>query len=159
MGMTDTQQQTKILNQLASIKAEHLRLGDQLLELEKLLTLNPTTGQQVKQLFEFWHAQWGLIYKRPYVFAHAKDAASFKRLLKDLSIDEVRARMVRYLKDPDGFFQMQQHPLGLFVAQINRFTGSSFDRADRPVGCTHEPACDSDVTHTRRLMQDRRATR
>ena len=58
-----------------------------------------------------------------YAFAGGKDAAGFKRLLKDFSADEIRNRIVRYLQDPDAFFAMQRHPLEHLL--LARSTGSA----------------------------------
>lgn len=152
--MTDPAYLTKLHNAISAVKAEHVRLGERLLDLEKLATHEPTAGQQMKRLIDSWFTRWGAQYRERYVPTE-KDRGNFKRLLKDLTADEIDARMVRYLADQDPFLAMQKHPLNIFFSQINRF-GQAATIEPRPVGCSHDPACTSEAAHTRLMQQARR---
>jgi hypothetical protein len=157
--MTDLVKRARVDSLLVMIHKSESSLREHLADLAALLQDTPTSAQLTKALFEFWHARWGQVYHEAYVFAGGKDAMGFKRLLKTMPIAEVHARLARYLEDPDPFFAMQRHSLGIFFSQVNRFGSSTPTSAEpRPVGCTHTPVCSSDVEHTRKMMTARRRT-
>lgn len=71
---------------------------------------------------------------RGYQFAGAKDAAHVKRLLKTLGLGELERRMVIYLQSNEAFHVNQAHAFGIFVSQINAFTGAPRRVNGRVVG-------------------------
>lgn len=133
-------------------------------DLEAVLNGDDTTGQQVGRLFDRWALHWRARYRNKYVFvARAKAGAGFKRLLKDMTLDDIDARMQQYVASNDPFYTMTLHSIDAFFTAVNKFpgTGTTTDEAQflqAPVGdCTHSPRCKSDQEHTRRRGQDMRA--
>lgn len=152
---------TKVDALLADARQLLDRLGDRLIELEALNRHDPTPGQQIAKLFETWSSAWRSRYGTDYIYARQRDAGNFKRLLKTIALEEVQARMRKYLQDRDQFLANQRHPLALFVSQINRWaptTGRMFDEGcEDVIGCHHTPRCGSDAEHTRKALAERRA--
>lgn len=146
---------TRAENLFQEIIKSHARLANQLADYHALVAGSPTTGQLSKQLFTTWATLWLARYREKYVFAGARDAGSFKRLLTTMTADQVVARMKAYLADDDAFLAKQRHPLALFISGINRYGGSGAVEA-APVGCRHDPPCRTEVEHTRRQMAERR---
>lgn len=160
MADTDAEFKQKIrtlIKKLRTLQAQTYELAE---EMERLLDTNPTTGDLVRRLFEAWKVSWGGRYPGDqYAFAGAKDATNFKRLLKTFPPEEIERRMHAYLGDGDPFYTKGRHPLGLFVASINKH-GTAQAAPDLELsaptipGCRHVPRCTSDQTHTKRTQAD-----
>lgn len=125
-----------------------------IIEAEAILAGNATTNDHVKRLFSCWAELWTAAYHEPYVFAGAASAAQFRRLLKTIGVEELEARMRRYLENPDAFFVKNRHPLGVFVATIN--THGATRKPSRPAldACAHEPQCPSPWAHGNMLKAE-----
>jgi hypothetical protein len=140
---------------------------DIMLEVDELLGGRAGIGEQMKDLERAFDAAWCARYAPGqfgrYVWAYAKDRPQMKRLLRTLAIDELKLRILHYIKDDDHFYVKARHPFGLFVSSINRHTAESEPPAfalssdARPVACVHVPACKSDQEHTRRRNEEMRA--
>lgn len=150
----------KLTRALDELEKTHLKFAEQLEAARATLSQHPTTGQHVKHLFEVFAEWWQGRYNDKYHFAGARDAGSFKRLLKTMDVETVAARMRLYLLDDDRFLVSQRHPLNLFISKINQYgTRPITEPPPRAVGCSHTPACTSDVDCTRRRAAERRAVR
>lgn len=159
--MSDTAATAKWTTAIAAVKAEYVRLGERLLDLERLAAQEQTPGQVAKTLLDFWCKAWQIHYHtdRPYSPDGARDMKLFKDKLKEFSAEELRRGMRLYLETDDPFIASLHHPLKLFFSQINRFTtavASDAGPARRPVGCRHETPCASEVACTRLSVQKRR---
>src|SRR6185503_638982 len=140
------------VNQLAK------KLAPLLKRLEEELAVIHDTQREIAQLVAsdnpvlalslFWAQQWQAKNRAAYVWNHARDKPQIKRLLKTISADDLKARMIAYLSSDDPFHARNQHNFGIFVSAINSFAGSK--PRQRVLGCHHEPPCADDVEHTRR---------
>lgn len=123
----------------------------------------PTHGNAAKDLVSRFVVLWGQRYRgQTYLPTWAKDIAQMRRLLKSLTIEQIEGRMRAFLADQDTFLSNARHPLGLFVAGINRYSANlpgngKMEREDEgflmtaPADCAHVPPCRTDVEHTKRL--------
>ena len=122
-------------------------------EIRALVSGDEGIGAKMKAVRDAWSLLWELLYRTPYVWQFAKDNAQIKRLLKSMSVDEVKARTTAYLMNSDPFFVKGRHSFGMFVATVNQHTPRR-EVVARPVGCEHENACVSDAHHTRRCHDE-----
>lgn len=128
----------KVLQAMKLLRAEHAKLGGQIDTIEALLMNEATPGQIAKGLVGDFVIVWGKRYKgQTYVIANwPRELGAVKRLLKELSADELRARMVRYVASEDPFYAGARHPLPMFWAAVNKFgkvaENGLLDRADEP---------------------------
>lgn len=134
---------------------ENQRQRDVLEELSKLLAGGPGIGDVLRDLYNYWNDLWP--HEGDYVFNFAKDAPNMKRLVKMLTVEELKQRMLIYLKCRDEFYHAKKHPFPMFVATVNNWAGNRAgdDSFNVPVvGCLHSPPCRSDQDHTRKRQQE-----
>ena len=144
----------KLVVQLKQISAA---ATDAHLELQAILDTRPSESQNAKTFLDEFVTTWQKKYPgQKYVVNGAKDIGSIKRLLKSLTIGELRQRRTAFFTSTDPFFKDAHHPLGLFCGAINKLGGDrERDDIDAPViGCTHSPACTSDQQHTQRKIAE-----
>jgi hypothetical protein len=149
-----------------ALRVTHAKLGEQLDTFDALLAGESTPAQTAKMLVGAFIAAWNARYRgATYVPDWVKDLACMKGLLKSgLTADEIQARIPRYLASQDTYVTQARHPLGLFKANINKFSGGErqddehFLRAP-VVDCQHTPKCSSDQQHTSRKMSELRSSR
>lgn len=133
----------KLETMLRDARETNARLQDQLLAMVEVLA----GTDPVRDVAAFWDTYWTAKYRTPYVWAYAKDRGNIKRLLKTMSVFDLKARIGAYMASTDPFNERNSHSFGVFVATINTWSGKPLPR---PPGCKHTPACESDVAHTRK---------
>jgi hypothetical protein len=135
----DTEKRLARLAELqGKLREAHARCYELLEEMTDLLKAEPTKANHVRTLFGAFQGYWTKRYGEKYVFASAKDAVQFKRLLRTLPVEEIIDRMERYVASHDPFHVRARHNLNVFVASIN-----SLGRPPEPQGwlCRHDPPC------------------
>lgn len=145
---------------LVTIQRELLaKVDDITLEIAELCGGRPGVAAKVATLERAWQDVWTVRYGSAYQWAYAKDRPAWKRLLKTLSVDELQARIVSYISNPDPFYLTRRHPFALFVASINSHAGlgTSIVEFSIPIECRHTPTCKTEQEHTRRRTADMRA--
>jgi len=152
--MADTKQRDeKIAKKLEELKATIARAHDQILDIELLVSSSNPIGEFMGTWERLWKAQ----HKADYAWNRTVDPANIKRLIKKLGLTELTSRARAYISSREPFYQRQQHPFNLFVAQVNTFAGRGTEtEAPRPADCRHEPPCRSDQEHTDRKLEDMR---
>lgn len=137
-------------------------MGDELTAMRAVLDGEQTPAQDAKAVVTTFCRVWGLRYKgHTYVPVWAKDMAQAKRLLKDLTADDLFTRIGQYVKSDDPFYRNARHPFGMFVVNVNKFPGSipagGNDEflTSAPADCQHVPACRTDREHTARKVRER----
>lgn len=138
----------------------YAKQGACLRELKELLVGGETVGDQMRQLTAHYVTTWEARYGSRYAWQGGKDSAAAKRLVQTLPMEELKSRVDRYLKDDDPFYMKARHPFTLFASNVNRYAPEKAAPLQlSPVvdGCNHQPPCQSDVEHTRRRQDDRRA--
>lgn len=140
----------------------HSKTGEILEEIGKALNGGKGIGDTMKELERDLSEIWAARYGAPYVWQYVKDRPAIKRLLKNLSVDEIKTRWANYLKASDKYYVDARHGFGLFSAQVNRF--ASIGHAGEleldvaaPADCKHAPRCKTDQEHTRRRSADLRS--
>jgi uncharacterized protein YggU (UPF0235/DUF167 family) len=148
----------------AHIAVQRKRATEMLAEadaLEAAVHEQPTDGQLAKQLLDWFVAEWQKRHRgETYVVNGAKDMASLKRLLKQLSAREIAERMKLYLDSRDKFYVDARWSLALFCGSINKFMPKSegaYALSSAAVGCKHDPRCSSDAAHTARVVREAKA--
>lgn len=64
-----------------------------------------------------------------------------------------------YFATDDAFVRRNKHPFGVFLREPMKFVaGDAVTRPTRPRGCRHEPPCADDAAHTKRYLQEQRAS-
>lgn len=157
--MGDTLKVEDVRTYVREARAWHERGLALLATLEAKLEGSETLGQQMKRVSDAFGIAWRRRYGRDYVFVGAKDAQAVKRLLKSLSVDEVLARIPRYVTNDDPFYGKVSHSLSMFASTINQHgadQGELLEGGNAPAGCKHTPPCRSDVEHTRRSIAEMR---
>lgn len=119
-------------------------------EIRALITGDQGIGDKLKRLSKHFSETWSDRYGTPYVFTYAKDSAQMKRLLRSMSVEELEARMVSFIRSDDKFYVQTWHAFGVFVKAVNTLAGLASQRASAVVGCGHEPACADGATCTAR---------
>lgn len=149
---------TEKLEELDAQRAEVLA------ELGKILRGDATIGDLTKQAFAIYSDLWQLRYGKGYAFAYDKETPTMKRLVKLLGIEELGARMGRFLASHDPFFVKASHGFNVFVATVNQHAVASNDLGlldgmdePAPADCRHTPPCVSESSHTAALISERRA--
>jgi hypothetical protein len=145
----------------ALLKQRHDEDGALLEELERLIGGGPGIGELMKGRYAAWNEAWSLTHSGTYVFNFTVDAPQMKRLIRELGVEELDARMVNYMRDRDEWLMRNKHPFGAFVKQNNRYATSQQEWPPAavvpPTGCKHQPPCRSDQAHTKRLNAEVRA--
>jgi len=154
----------KKLTTLLTVQRELLeKLAACTAEMDDLCGGGVGIGAKLKDLGAAWQEAWGARYKADYVVSnYGEYNRHWKTLLKTLSVEEIKVRILNYIKASDPFYTRAQHDLRIFVRNINSFapvTDAGFDLADEApaVGCKHTPRCKSDVEHTQRRSAEMRA--
>lgn len=157
--MGDTLKVDDVRKFVGDMRALLERGGELVKALEAKLEGSETLGQQMKRVSDAFVLAWRKRYGRDYVFVGAKDAQAVKRLLKALSVDEVLARIPRYIGNDDPFYGKVSHSLSMFASTINQHGAEQRELLEggaAPAGCQHRPPCRSDVEHTRRSIAEMR---
>jgi hypothetical protein len=127
------------------------RAHDELRDLRQILA----GGNPVGEAMRFYAASWSQLHGgETYQWERPKANAQMKQLLKQLSLDDLKARMIAYLSDAEPFLTRNAHPFGLFVTRVNSYSPKA---QPPPVGCRHDPPCSSDVQHTQRRLHEARS--
>lgn len=116
-------------------------------------------GAKLKEFQAAWQEAWNMRYQGTYAWAWVKDVPQQKRLLKAFTLEDLRGRIGRFIRDEDQFLVRNRHAFGLFVSGVNKFTEERpvggmglLAGGERPIGCSHTPACPSDTACTKKRM-------
>lgn len=152
---------TKLLRELRELQAKTYEIGE---EMNRILEGKAGIGSQLRELETAFDAAWGMRYAGgatgQYVWNRSRDVPMAKRLLKALTLEELTARAVRYVRSEDPFYGRARHPFNLFVQSINTHADSGADlqlEAEAPGDCKHRPRCKTDAQHTRARSTELRA--
>jgi hypothetical protein len=158
-----TKQQLDDVKKLVAVAGEQFLKGQQALaEIERVIGGGRRQADLLKDAEGTFATLWGTRYAggqdRRYVWAYQKDRPQMVRLIKMLGLEELQARMRRYIANDDPFFAKSRHSFGLFVSTVNQHAASAESPAEWSlagesggvVGCTHSPRCQSDAEHTRK---------
>lgn len=140
------------------------KLHEQVLALKrKAEGINPI-GEVLTCFDEHWKRRYAGAAQTRYEFV-AADASHVKRWLKTMDAPTLKNRIARYFADADDFYRRNKHPFYLFVKNINKYSSTMAPTetqevlgAQVVVDCKHLPPCGTDAEHTRRRMEDMRAT-
>lgn len=112
------------LAKLSKLHEKWFELAEQMAaindEIKNLLAGGPGVGELLKRLQRHFSECWQVRYRGEYLFEFKKDVPNLKRLIKNLGVEEVERRMLRYLQNEDPYFMKARHSFGLFVATINQ---------------------------------------
>lgn len=146
----------KLIDQLAeSVITSHRLMG----EIRALQAGGPSEGDKVRQVMATWNAawtaRWGLndhgAATHTYVWTAVRDVPAIKRLLKAMPIEELEARIGRYITSGDTYVVQARHPFQLFASTVNRYgaeRAGMFELGAAPPDCKHTPRCRTDAEHT-----------
>lgn len=124
------------------------------IEMRALVTGDEGIGDKLKHLCRHYSEAWETRYGTPYVFAYAKDTPQWKRLLRSMSVEEIDARILSFIRSDDKFYLQTRHPFAVFVKNINSLAGLPARGASAVVGCGHEPTCADGAACTARKYQE-----
>lgn len=153
---------TKLRKLYQALRENQARSYELLEEFGRVLDGDPGVAEHMKHLERRWNALWEARYRVPYMWVYAKDRAQWKRLLAGgLTVADLEARVVAYIKSNDPFYVTRRHPFGIFVSVVNTLAAAAPEElelsAPAPSDCSHEPRCKSDQEHTRRRSLEVRA--
>ena len=117
-------------------------------EMRALITGDQGIGDKLKHLCRHYSEAWETRYGTPYVFAFAKDMPQWKRLLRSMSVEELEARVVSFIRSDDQFYVKTRHGFGVFVKAINSLAG--VPAPTFAAGCAHQPRCADAAVCTQR---------
>lgn len=106
-----------------------------------------------------WQGRYGNV---AYRFDFLKDRPQMLRLLKGMPIEEIEARMGRYVRSSDPFFVQCKHTFPIFVKTINQHAVEAptpdftLGEEHRPIGCRHTPPCATETGCTSLRMREQR---
>jgi hypothetical protein len=158
--VTDSDRNARLERMAARLRKGASVLEELADEVDAFLQEAPPPSQEAKAFLEWWCQAWQKQYRTKYVVSGAKEIVQIKRALKSVTFEDLTHRAQRYLCSSDVFSRDARHPLGLFISQVNKFIGgdpreTSLDlEPARAVDCHHEPACTTDLEHTRRKLRD-----
>jgi hypothetical protein len=124
-------------------------------EMRKLLAGERGIGDLMKEAIEAYKVCWEERYESGFHWSGAENSAQMKTLLKTFTVDELIARMVRYLRDDDKWLVERRHPFRNFAQRVNQYAPMAVP-SSRAIGCHHSPPCTSDAQHTERSVQEQR---
>lgn len=122
-----------------------------------------TRAQQYRDLEDAFSTLWAGRYGNiGYRFDFARDRPQILKLIKAMPLDEIKARMARFVQSNDRFFIQCKHSFPIFVKTINQHVveqpSADFALAEEsPTGCSHVPPCTSDSQHTMLVNHERRS--
>lgn len=117
-------------------------------EMRALITGEEGIGDKLKRLGRHYSDTWETRYGTPYVFAYVKDTPQWKRLLRSMTVEELEARVVSFIRSDDQFYVKTRHSFGVFVKAINSLAG--VPAPTFAPGCAHEPRCADAAVCTQR---------
>lgn len=122
----------------------------------------PTLSQKAAAVVALFGVKWSKAYGSKYQHGGAKDVEAAKRIAKGLEVDDIEGRMERYLADRAPFLRQERHPFALFVSQSNKYAPLKFGESAlmlhvAPIGCKHDPPCETDLEHTQRVNRELRS--
>lgn len=138
----------------------HAAQFDVLEEARKILAGEQAIGDQLRALSDYYVAAWENRYGSRYAWQGVKDSSQAKRLLKLFTLEDLEARILRWMKDNEAFYTRARHPFALFASNVNRYApepAGELDLEAPAVDCHHIPRCSSDQVHTRKQLEERRA--
>lgn len=115
----------KLLAAVERLRHDLARVEDQVGVVEALLAGELTPGQVAKGLIGDFVIAWGKAYKGQtyHVDNWPAAMAKTKKLLKELSADEIRKRMALFVASRESFYVNARHPLMMFFAAVNKLGG------------------------------------
>lgn len=119
-------------------------------EIRSLITGEDGIGVKLKHLCRHYSETWETRYGTPYVFAFAKDTPQWKRLLRSMSVDEIDARILSFIRSDEKFYLQTRHPFAVFVKNINSLAGLPSEWKPIATGCVHAPPCTDGAACTAR---------
>ena len=148
----------KAMELLAKLEDRHRRTGELLMDLRAVLEDDPTPGQEAKRVLDYFVKRWELKYPgKKMVVNGAKDMAILKRFLRQLPADDLAARVARYFQLSDRFVVDAKYSIPVFAARINELIEPRRVQSPFVLGCEHQPPCQDEVDHTRRLVDEERS--
>lgn len=154
MAETDGEFRKRLTTAYKKLRADFAQVHTSMIEMELLLSGNPTASESTTRLLKSWQTIWGKRYNTAYQFNYAKHGAALKRMVRTLTADEIEARMTRFIASDERFHASARHSIDVFIATVNQFaseTGTARQLDAPAVGdCKHTPRCTSDQEHTRR---------
>lgn len=147
-------ERAKIQSALNKARALLEQTAEQLEALEALLNDGDTPGQQARQALAFYGKAWEQRYRTRHLVPHVAGAmAQIKKLLREMTLEELQRAMTAYLQSRDRFYVEARHPLSMFVKAVNKFTAARptddlFEHA--PPDCRHTPRCRTDIECSQR---------
>ena len=156
---------TKLVTEIEKLD---LQRGELMAELGKVLHGEQAMGDLLTIAYVAYIDSWQRRYKAPYSFSFMKDAPQMKRLIKALGIEELTARMDRFVRNGDPFFLKARHGFNVFVSTVNQHTvASDGDLGDlsidseepAPSDCRHTPRCATQAACTKVTIAEQRAWR
>ncbi len=136
------------------------KLHDCTREIDNLLGGKAGIGELMKRLERAFELAWCARYARGaikgYVWAYAEDRAHMKRLLAVIPIEDLEARIERFIRTETPFYISTRHAFRQFARNVNEFAAEAADlplAGEKPIGCTHQPPCGSDAEHTKRRSE------
>jgi hypothetical protein len=157
----EKQKLERVAKLLEAAQEYHEKVGEILAEATKIIRGEVGTALNLKLVAGHFEVEWEARYGARYLWAHAKDFAQIKRLLKTATAVEINGRITSYLREPDPFLSKARHPFGLFVSRFNQLTpykspAEDLELAAPPTDCRHVPPCKSDQAHTKKQLADTR---
>jgi hypothetical protein len=158
----------KVRKLLEAGRELHGKLGAVLEEIDELTGGGVGIAEKLKAIERAFDAGWCQRYAQGqsgrYVWRYATDRPNSKRLIRALGLEEVIARIPRFIANDDPFLTRSRHPFGLFVSGINQYApeGSAIvdfemDGGAPAVDCRHSPRCKSDHACTQKKRAELRA--
>ena len=142
----------KLVPLVTDLEATLARAHDQLAGIQRILAGGNPVGDVIDYFSRNWQAQYGSAY----TWNRKVDPATIKRLLRSLSVPDLKRRIIVYFATADLFYVKNQHPFSVFVSTINAHTPKAPPRGP---GCTlHDPPCQrTQECIARRLAEGREA--
>lgn len=111
---------SKLFTELRQLQAREYEIVE---EIQGILGGNVMVAELVKEAGRHFDAVWCERYAPGlhgrYVWNKVKDVPQLKRLLKMLTVDELKGRMTAYLANDEAFYIRARHSFGAFVASVN----------------------------------------
>lgn len=120
---------------------------DLLREVDNLLNGGVGIGQQLKAIRDAFALAWPQRYTgQIYGWTDgAKETQQLKKLLKTIPVEEVVARVDRFIRNDDPWFVRNRHPFGIFLSSINQHASAGQSVGDLEL--------DDDMEETRRRQE------
>lgn len=116
----DARLDAKLLKRIAAARAAAASVVEELTEIEELIARGQSSTAAIRVE---WISAWERKTEQTYIGNIARDMGTIRTLRKQMSDNDLRARLKQYLADEDQTLRRERWPLAFFQSRVNSYGG------------------------------------